>query len=52
MKIMLIEDDYALRDALEELLFREGYTVVKASNVRSAQKLIDASVDLVMLDVG
>ena len=52
MKIMLVEDDHALRDALEELLCRERYAVVKASNVRTAQSLMDATIDLVMLDVG
>ena len=52
MKILLVEDDTALRGALEELLCREGYDVVKASNVRSAREGLDATADLVILDVG
>ena len=52
MKILLVEDDAALRGALEELLCREGYDVVKASNVRTAREGLDATADLVILDVG
>ena len=52
MKILLVEDDAALRGALEELLCREGYDVVKASNVRSARNGLDSTIDLVILDVG
>ena len=52
MKILLVEDDAALRVALEELLCREGYDVVKASNVRTAREGLDATADLVILDVG
>ena len=52
MKILLVEDDAALRGALEELLSREGYTVVNACNIRSARAGMDADIDLVMLDVG
>ena len=52
MTIFLVEDDTALRGALEELLCREGYEVIKASNVRSAQAAMCANIDLVMLDVG
>ena len=52
MKILLVEDDAALRVALEELLCREGYDVVKASNVRSAREGLDSAIDLVILDVG
>ena len=52
MKILLVEDDSALRGALEELLCREGYDVVKAFNVRSARDGLDATADLVILDVG
>ena len=51
MKILLVEDDGDLGVALEELLCREGYEVLKASNVRSARETINHSVDLVMLDV-
>ena len=52
MKILLVEDDAALRGALEELLFREGYEVIKASNVSSARSAMNSEVDLIMLDVG
>ena len=52
MKILLVEDDTALRGALVELLCREGYDVVKASNVRLARSAMNSEVDLIMLDVG
>ena len=52
MKILLVEDDTALRGALEELLCREGYDVIKSSNVCSARSAMNPEVDLVMLDVG
>ena len=51
MKILLVEDDSALRAALEELLHREGYEVKKAANFREARTGLDGSIDLVMLDV-
>ena len=52
MKILLVEDDTALRGALEELLCREGYDVIKAFNVSSARSAMNSEVDLIMLDVG
>ena len=52
MKRLLVEDDAALRGALEELLCREGYEVIKASNVRLARSAMNSEVDLIMLDVG
>ena len=52
MKILIVEDDTALRGALEELLTREGYEVIKASNVRSAVESMNPEIDLAMLDVG
>ena len=52
MTILLVEDDTALRGALEELLTREGYEVIKASNVRSAVEAMNPEIDLAMLDVG
>ena len=52
MKILLVEDDAALRGALEELLCREGYEVIKASNVSLARSAMNSEIDLIMLDVG
>ncbi len=52
MKILLVEDDTALRGALEELLRREGYDVVNAPNARTAREEMGLGIDLVMLDVG
>ena len=52
MKIHLVEDDSALRAALEELRFQEGYEVKKAANCREARAGLDNAIDLVMLDVG
>ena len=52
MKILLVEDDTALRGALEELLLREGYEVIKAADVRAAQTAMEPAIDMVMLDVG
>lgn len=52
MKILLVEDDTALRGALEELLLREGYEVFEAFNVRSAAEGMSAQIDLAILDVG
>lgn len=52
MKILLVEDDSALRGALEELLTRDGYEVIKASSVRTAQASMNSDIDLAMLDVG
>ena len=52
MKILLVEDDSALRCALEELLSREGYEVILAANAAEARRNMTAGIDLVMLDVG
>lgn len=52
MNIMLVEDDKALREALQELLVREGYQVIPASNAETARTAIRKCIDLIMLDVG
>lgn len=51
MKILLVEDDTALRLALDELLLRECYEVVKAENAAAARERLGEDIDLVMLDV-
>lgn len=52
MGILLVEDDTPLREALEELLLREGYTVIKAPDIGAARAGMDSAVELVLLDVG
>ncbi len=51
MRILLVEDDAALGLALEELLHRERYEVVRAVNAAQALAGLDETVDLVVLDV-
>lgn len=51
MKILLVEDDTALRAALDELLLREGYEVVQADCVRQAKQQLSGDIHLILLDV-
>ena len=51
-RILLVEDDGALRGALRELFEREGYEVAAAANAAAARSAMAAGADLVVLDVG
>ena len=51
-RILLVEDDGALRGALRELLEREGYEVAAAADAAAARSAMAAGADLVVLDVG
>lgn len=52
MKLMLLEDDYFLRDGLCELLTKENYQVICAENCRQAREhLRREHFDLLILDV-
>lgn len=51
MKILLVEDDTALRAALNELLLREGYEVAQADSIFEAKQLLKDDVHLILLDV-
>lgn len=51
MKILLVEDDTALREALQELLTREGYEIIQADSVRQAKNQLNESIHLILLDV-
>jgi len=51
-KILLVDDESSVRDALREILTQEGYQVVVATNGREGLRMVDReSPDLVLLDV-
>src|SRR5690242_13837415 len=50
--ILVVDDEYAMVEALSALLADEGYRVVAAANGEEAlARLADSSPDLVLLDV-
>lgn len=51
MRILLVEDDDALRTGLQELLHREGYEVVEADCAMEARRRMTPTISLVLLDV-
>lgn len=51
-RILLVEDDGALRGALRELFERESYEVAAAADAAAARSAMAAGADLVVLDVG
>lgn len=51
MKIMIVEDDSALRTGLSELLTREGYEAVPAGCAREAESCLTGDIRLILLDV-
>jgi DNA-binding response OmpR family regulator len=51
-RILLVEDDLATADVLQELLESEGYQVWHAADAARAEQLLDrARPDLVLLDI-
>ena len=50
-KILLVDDDRELTSLLKELLEMEGFNVVLATDGEQALKLLDASIDLLLLDI-
>ena len=50
--LLLVEDDAVLRGGLSELFIREGYRVIEAASAREARERLDASVRVIVLDVG
>ncbi len=51
-RILLVEDDGALRGALIELFEREGYQVTAAKDASTARSALAVGADLIVLDVG
>ncbi|MBQ4841021.1 response regulator transcription factor [Bacillus safensis] len=50
-RILVVEDDQDIGDLLQESLTRAGYEVLRAMNGEQALKLVEDSLDLVILDV-
>lgn len=50
-KIMVVDDDADIRQALRVLLEKENYDVVEADNGKRALELLDGTVDLMILDM-
>ncbi len=51
-RILLVDDDPAVRDSLNDVLLAEGYLIIPAQNGQQALDLAnESSVDLVLLDL-
>lgn len=50
-KIIVIDDNPEIREVVNVLLSSEGYTILEAKNAEEALEQIDASIDLIILDI-
>ena len=51
-KLLVVDDDYAIRSFLEEALKDVGYHVEKADNGKSALKILESkNIDLIISDL-
>lgn len=50
-KILVVDDESAIRGFVRRYLERDGYSVIEASNGRDALQLARLGVDLVVLDL-
>jgi two-component system response regulator (stage 0 sporulation protein F) len=51
-KILVVDDDEAIRTLLKEELTEEGYQVIAVNNARDALKMVESQpLDLVILDI-
>ncbi len=52
MKILVVDDEYLIRDVIKEYAINEGYEVIEAENGLDALKIINKeNVDLMILDI-
>ncbi|MGL5222534.1 MAG: response regulator, partial [Plesiomonas shigelloides] len=50
-RLLLVDDDLELTDLLSELLDMEGFSVTVAHDGDQALAMLDASIDMILLDV-
>ena len=51
MKILVVDDEAAIRESLLEILEEEGYTVLCAESAQGAQAALSGEIDLIILDI-
>ena len=51
MRILVVDDEAAIRESLSEILIEEGYDVCCAESAGSARQQVSGPVDLVLLDI-
>src|SRR5574344_1567731 len=51
MKILVVDDEYLIRDVIKEYCFKEKYDVIEASNGEDAISKCDDSFDLIIMDI-
>lgn len=52
MRILLIEDDIRMNEALSIFFRKEGYTVLQAYNAKEAERCLDKEPDVIIADIG
>lgn len=50
-KILIVEDDFAILDSIQQLLEMEGYEVATITDAKKVDKIKDIRPDLILLDI-
>ena len=52
MKILVVDDEYLIRDVIKEYALNDGYEVIESENGLDALKVINKeNIDLMILDI-
>ena len=52
MRILLVEDDAQMNEALKIFFCKAGYTVLQAYNAKEAEWYLDKEADVIIADIG
>ena len=52
MRILLVEDDAQMNEALKIFFCKAGYTVLQAYNATEAERCLDKNPDVIIADIG